>query len=149
VADYLHILERMDVVFIQEALKEDKLTNRPKSPKKLHFSDPFILQAVNNWIPHKIDSLESFLVESVVVTHVNRKYPTYYIKGQYGEVELAYIKNKKFWPIEVKWTNQIRPKDIKQISCYENGKILGKNVDNNKVDGVACENLAKFLYEFT
>ena len=56
----------------------------------------------------------SHLVEAVVATHFRRHYPTYYIKAE-NEVDIAYIDNDKFWPVEVKWTNQLRPNDLKQI----------------------------------
>ncbi len=61
--------------------------------------------------------------------------PTYYIKSS-GEVDVAYIKDKKFWPIEIKWTNQLRPKDLKQISKYQNAKIWSKTRANSNVLGV-------------
>lgn len=48
-----------------------------------------------------------------------------YIKAD-GEVDIAYIDRDKFWPVEIKWTNQIRQKDLKQIMKYPNGRILSK-----------------------
>jgi hypothetical protein len=56
---------------------------------------------------------------------LQRKYPTYYIKAE-GEVDAAYVKDKKFWPIEVKWTQQLRHSDLKQIQKYRNARIFAK-----------------------
>ena len=44
-----------------------------------------------------------------------------------SEVDVAYLKDDTFWPVEIKWTNQLRPKDLKQISKYTNGLILTKS----------------------
>jgi hypothetical protein len=34
------------------------------------------------------------------------------------------VKNGKLYPIEVKWTSQVRNTDLKQIRTYENGIVL-------------------------
>ena len=77
----------------------------------------------------------SKLVESTVVTHYRRKYPTYYIKAE-GEIDLAYVDQSQFWPIEIKWTQQIRAKDLKQIIKYKNSKIFSRLVDFGAIQGV-------------
>lgn len=41
------------------------------------------------------------MAEACAVSHVHRFYPTYYIKGG-GEVDIAYVDGKRFWPVEVK-----------------------------------------------
>ena len=138
VSDYITTLVSMDAVFVQHALLEDKLVAAPKKHKKVMFTDPFIYHALNYWIlptsnPFQEQILPSIentemcskLVESVVATHLQRKYPTFYIKAE-GEVDVAYVKNKKFWPIEVKWTQQLRHNDLKQIRKYPNARIFAK-----------------------
>ena len=40
VADYVDLLERMDAVLVQKALREDRLTGAPKKAKKLGFTGP-------------------------------------------------------------------------------------------------------------
>ncbi|MDQ2994083.1 MAG: ATP-binding protein [Pseudomonadota bacterium] len=136
VSNYIATLVSMDAVFVQQALLEDKLVAAPKKHKKVMFTDPFIYHALNFWIhpsdnPFQdqiIPSIEnaelcSKLVESVVATHLQRKYPTFYIKAE-GEVDVAYVKDKKFWPIEVKWTKQLRHNELKQIRKYPNARIF-------------------------
>lgn len=138
VADYMELLKSMDAVFIQQALREDTLSGAPKKRKKLMFCDPFIFHAMRAWLdplssPFDFQikalfndpMLYSDLVEACVATHYNRFYPTYYIKAE-GEVDVAYIKNKRFYPVEIKWTSQLRPKDLKQISKYRNAEIYAK-----------------------
>jgi len=102
------------------------------------FCDPFIFHAMREWLnptEHPFEDLiipaisnshlSAALVETIVTTHFRQHYPTYYIKAE-GEVDVAYIKDKKFWPIEVKWRNQLRPSDLKQILKYKNAKIWSK-----------------------
>ena len=146
VSDYIALLTSMDVLRVQPALREDKLTAAPKKARKISFCDPFIFHAVQSWL-HELrpepsrraqDPFTSQvrplladpertgpLVEACAVAHYGRRYPTYYIKGA-GEVDIAYIKDGRFWPVEIKWTSQLRPKTLKQISKYANSRILAR-----------------------
>ena len=154
VADYFHLLESMDAIFIQPAIIEDKLTGAPKKARKICPCDPFIVHAVNSWLspdlhtnqndltserrrrdasrkaaPANMQSVRPdqtpVLVETCVAAHAHRHFPTYYIKAK-GEVDVAFVHNGRFWPIEVKWTSQIRAKDIRQIQAYDNGVIAAR-----------------------
>lgn len=149
VADYVELLGSMDAVFIQSALLEDKLTGAPKKARKVVFTDPFIFHAVRAWLWPQNDAfksqmltgifndsaLVSGLVEACAVSLYRRHFPTYYIKSD-GEVDIAYVKDNRFWPIEIKWTNQLHVKDLKQIMKYPNGIILTKNKQYGLFNGV-------------
>lgn len=135
VSDYCNILESMHVLHIQEAILEHKLTGAPKKNRKIYFRDPFIDHAITNYLnpDMTINALEekiqntveaSAYVEAICVDHCKRWLPTYYIKGSKGEVDLALVKNGKLYPIEVKWTSQVKNTDLKQIRTYENGIVL-------------------------
>jgi len=139
VSDYVSLLVSMDAAFVQAALLEHKLSASPKKARKVMFVDPFIFHAVRAWIkpcedpfneqvkPLLLDAEESAkLVEACVTTHYSRRFPTYYIKAK-GEVDIAYVSKETFWPIEVKWTGQLRPKQLKQIVKYKNGIIFTKS----------------------
>jgi uncharacterized protein len=153
VANYCHLLESMDALFIQSALLEDKLIGAPKKAKKIGFVDPFIYHAIQYWLQPDLEPYEnqiratiehpercSKLVEACVVAHYKRYYNTYYIKAA-GEIDVAYIDNKKFWPVEVKWRNQIRPKDIKQVSKYKDAKILSHTFEYGSIGSIPLEPL--------
>ena len=153
VADYVGLLVSMDAVFVQAALLEDKLTAAPKKGRKLMFTDPFIYHAIGAWLDPGDDpyvrritpaladpDLTARLVEACVATHFRRYYPTYYIKGT-GEVDIAYVHRKRFHPIEVKWTQQLRPKSLKQIARYPNGRIWTRSRQRGTIQGVPCEPL--------
>lgn len=148
VADYVALLERMDAVVVAPALREDKLTAAPKKARKLMFSDPFILHAVRAWLaPHdnpfehqilaaRQDPLwASRIVEGVVSSHLRRLHPTYYIKAQ-GEVDVAYVRGGRFWPVEIKWASQLRPKALKQIARYGNGEIWSRERRPGEINGI-------------
>jgi predicted AAA+ superfamily ATPase len=158
VADYAALLESMDVLFIQAALLEDKLVAAPKKARKLIFTDPFIFHALRAWLypvkdPYENQmklvandpELSSELVEACVTSHYRRFYPTYYIKAE-GEVDIAYVYDNRFWPVEVKWTNQLRPKDLKQVSKYSNSKILTKSMQEGSIQNVETEPLPVALW---
>ena len=148
VADYVALLERMDAVHVLPALIEDKLAAAPKKARKLVFSDPFILHAVRAWLTPVTDPFqqqiqaalgdpvwESKIVEACVASHFHRLHPTYYIKAQ-AEVDVAYVRDGRFWPVEIKWTSQLRPKAIKQIARYDNGEIWSKSRRTGEINGV-------------
>ncbi len=148
VADYIALLERMDVVCVLPALIEDKLAPAPKKARKLMFSDPFILHAVRAWLQPQADPFgtqirpaaedpvwSSQIVEACVAAHCRRVFPTFYIKAQ-AEVDVAYVRDGRFWPVEVKWTNQLRPKTLKQIARYGNGEVWSKSRQPGEIDGI-------------
>ena len=43
--------------------------------------------------------------------------------------------------MEVKWTNQLRPKTLKQIARYDNGVIWSKSRDGGEIGGVSVRPL--------
>jgi len=159
VADYLELLQSLDVIFIQYALMEDKLAPAPKKARKVMFTDPFIFHAIRSWLWPEKNSyhqqivpaiqdplLSAGLVEACVVTHYAHQFPTYYIKAE-GEVDIAYIAKNRFWPIEIKWTNQIRLQDIKQIIKYKNGRIFSKTTELKIIEQVPVEPLPLALLQ--
>jgi hypothetical protein len=80
-----------------------------------------------------------------VISHYQRFHPCFYIKAE-GEVDLAYVNQGKFFPIEVKWTNQMRPKDLKQIEKYSNALILSKLKQPSMINNIPTEPLPLHLY---
>jgi hypothetical protein len=153
VADYVALLNSMDVTYVQAALVESKLTAAPKKARKLMFSDPFIFHAIRSWLSPGEDPYSqqitpiisdpdwgARLVEACVATHYRRYFPTYYIKAE-GEVDIAYIKQNRFWPLEIKWTRQLRPKDLKQIAKYPNSRILTRLRQKGEILGIPTEPL--------
>ena len=157
VSDYVALLVSMDAVFVQKALREDKLTGAPKKARKIAFNDPFIFHAVQSWLSDARDPfieqvrpiLENpertgQLVEACAATHYGRHYPTYYIKSE-GEVDIAYVKDNRFWPVEIKWTGQLRPKTLKQIGKYTNSRILARQSTPSKISEIPVAFLPQAL----
>ena len=160
VADYVALLERMDALCVVAALMEDRLAPAPKKARKVVFSDPFILHAVRAWLDPQVDPFEtqirsaatdpvwaSRIVEACVAAHCRRAHPTFYIKAQ-AEVDVAYVRDGRFWPVEVKWTNQLRPKTLTQITRYGNGEIWSKSRTPGEINGVAVRPLPIRLLSF-
>lgn len=156
VSDYCHILESIHVLYIVQAIDENRLSGAPKKNKKIYFQDPFIYHAVSALISHNLSfdniteslnnpKIKSELIEGVVISHCERKHETYYIKGSKGEVDVAIIVNNKFIPIEVKWTAQLREDELKQVQSYHNGIILWNRDSNSLVGKTPVIPLPKFL----
>ena len=148
VADHVGLLESMDVVFVLHALIEDKLSAAPKKARKIFFYDPFIFHCARSWLwpssdPYSIQTLQlladsrktSLLVESCAASLYGRNYPVYYIKAK-SEVDIAYVHEERFWPVEVKWTSQLRPGELKQIVKYQNGLILNKSRRSGSIQNI-------------
>jgi hypothetical protein len=51
-----------------------------------------------------------------------------------------------FWPVEIKWTQQLRPKQLKQISKYSNGRILTKSKSKGEILGILSEPLPLAIF---
>ena len=148
VADYIELLSTLGVLFVLPALAEDKLRAAPKKARKVLIADPFILHCLAAWLRPEADPFQSQirprvaepewaskLAEAVVASHFARLYASFYIKAA-GEVDLAYTRDGRFWPVEVKWTTQIRPQDLKQVSKYPNALLLTKARQPGMVGGV-------------
>jgi predicted AAA+ superfamily ATPase len=126
IAEYCLALEAMDVIFIQQALREDRLEGAPKKAKRIIFTDPFIARAVAGYVNEPPPD-DASLVESVVISHCRRNWPTYYIKNK-GEIDCAYVRDNRSMPVEVKWTSRIRREHLIMASRYQ-GCILAAKVD--------------------
>lgn len=157
VSDYIALLASMDVLRVQPALREDKLAAAPKKARKISFCDPFIFHAVQSWLHETQDPFTAQvrplladpertgpLVEACAAAHYGRRYPTYYIKGA-GEVDIAYVKDGRFWPVEIKWTGQLRPKTLKQIGKYANSRILARQSAPTRIGDIPVEFLPQAL----
>ena len=122
------------------------------------FTDPFIFHAVNAWLNPVDDPYSnhcrrlmtdeirvSKLVEAVTTTLYRRRYPTFYIKAA-GEVDIAYVAHNRIWPVEVKWTTQLRPSALKQIVRYPNSKIPTRLPEMGFVSGIPTVPLPLTLF---
>jgi len=146
VSDYVCILEDMNALIVLEALAEHNLTAAPKKAKKLYFEDPFIFHAVERMLGKSEPDCTSKLAETIAVAAFKRRYgKTYYIKGDKGEVDIAYVKGESFFPVEIKWTTQLRPEDLKQVMVYQNSLILGRQRCASQIAQVPCLPLVYYL----
>jgi predicted AAA+ superfamily ATPase len=135
ISDYFSLLQRMDVLVILQALREDKLKLAPKKAKKICFGDPFIFHALHGWAQNSDKSfllakellaakseLKNVLIEGVIAALYSRGRETCYIKAE-AEVDLALLTQKQFFPIEVKDTLVLNRQGLKQIIKYKQGLV--------------------------
>jgi uncharacterized protein len=156
VSDYAVILENMHVLHIVQAIREDKLSAAPKKSKKLYLRDPFIYHCIHTslekpvGIDRTIELLQDNdfaapLIEGICIDYLSRSFPVYYIKGKKGEVDIAVVIGNKMVPIEIKWSNQIRIEELKQIRNYDNGLLIHKGNTARNVAGIRTITLIDFL----
>ena len=150
VIDYLRHLERLDIVRVLTAFDQNTLGSFPKKDKKIHATDPFLVQVLIRWLNERellgqnfqID--QSLLVESVVVAHAARIAPVYYIKAE-GEVDVVMVRSGEFFPIEVKWSEHVRTGDLKQVLKYPQSVVLTRRREEGTIQGVPIKNILQFL----
>lgn len=146
VINYLGHLERLGILIVLQAFDQNKRGGFPKKDRRFHFTDPFIANTIVALLKEEkilaSDFIlpESGLVESLVVARYSRKASTYYIKAE-GEIDLVVLEDKGFLPIEIKWTENLKKTELKQILKYPNGVILNKNIEIGLFEGVECRNL--------
>ena len=51
-------------------------------------------------------------------------------------MDVAYIHQGCFWPIEVKWRNQLDNKTLKQIGKYNQAEIWSKTRHQGQINGI-------------
>jgi predicted AAA+ superfamily ATPase len=150
-ADYVDLLGRMEALLVVPALVEHRLAAAPKKARKVFFSDPFVRHSIRAWLEPGADPFGAVtcsaiadpqqaaaLVDSVVAAHYGRHYPLYYIKAE-GEVDVAYVEKGRFCPVEVKWTTQMRPADLRQVRQYPNALILTKARTPGRLEGIPTQ----------
>ncbi len=148
--DYCSLLERMDIIFTLQAFDQNTRRGFPKKARKFHFSDPFIVDTVARWLIREGMASEKdrapIKAESVLAEHVQRIAPAYYLKAE-GEIDVVAVTGKTFVPLEVKWTNQLRPSDVKQLLKYPNSRILTKQPSVGTVQDIPSIPLPLFLVQ--
>lgn len=148
--DYLMLLERMDVLIDLQAFDQNKKQGFPRKDRKFHFFDPFIQQTIYRWLIREgyqnTLELETTQVEASVASHCYRYGKTFYFKGQ-GEIDLFWMAGKNIFPIEVKWSKQLRPVDLKMLKQFQNSIILGKGDQSGFIENIKVLPVYQFLYD--
>ncbi len=156
VIEYVDYLERLGFLIVLQAFDQNTLSAFPKKDKRIYVRDPFLLSVMEHFllqqgvIAERERVVESYRVETAVIGCFeanNNK--LYYIKAE-GEVDLVEVHQGTFTAIEVKWTEQLRNADLKQILKYpKEGIILAKNPKVKEVEGVQVKGLVEYLRELT
>jgi uncharacterized protein len=156
VSDYMSILEEMHVLHIISAIREDKLKAAPKKNKKLYMRDPFIYNCIHTALSKPVgirktvelledNNFAAPLIEGICIDYLSRRFPVYYIKGNKGEVDIAVVIHNRMVPIEVKWTNQVRIEELKQIRNYHNGWLVHKGEKAKEITNLKTIPVTDFL----
>lgn len=149
--DYSNLLQRMDVLMNLQAFDQTKKQGFPRKARKFHFLDPFILHTIFKWLKREgyLNTIEnipdSTLIEGCLASHCHRFGKAYYYKGQ-GEIDVIWLKDNLIQALEVKWSNHLKPNDLKMLRQFKNSIILGKNPNEGAIDHIKSIPAYKFLY---
>lgn len=141
IADYVAILARMDAVVVVPALAEHTRGPAPKKARKVFFADPFIHRAVRAWLGTPDSELgdEARLqrdLEATVTAHVARRGEVFYLKAK-GEVDAAWYEGRHLNLVEVKWSRQLRPEELKEIRRRGHGVVAARVDAPSELDSIA------------
>ncbi len=154
--DYCDLLKRMDIIFDLQAYDQNTKLGFPKKARKIHFCDPFIRRAIQQWLIREgytnsiqdKSQYESILVESIVANYCARQGKAFYFKGQ-GEVDVIYRLNNKTIAVEVKWAHQVRPADLKtlqqMVKQCQDVMLLSKTGNTGNSEGIHFLPVYQFL----
>ncbi len=86
-------------------------------------------------------------MEAVVASHCHRNGKAFYFKGG-GEIDVIWLKSKRVMAIEVKWSEQLRPADLKILRHYrDHSLILTKNTHGGLLENIKTLPVWQFLIE--
>jgi len=110
---YVEDLEKLFIVKILNFLNVDSKIIYRKN-KKIYIIDPFLYDTICELVNMK--PIEDDKLESVVATHLARKYPVFYWRNR-TEIDVVTIVNNKQFGIEVKTAPKrwIKPKHLKDL----------------------------------
>ncbi|MBO3754500.1 MAG: ATP-binding protein [Candidatus Brockarchaeota archaeon] len=118
---YVEDLEKLFTVKILNFLGADSKILYRKN-KKIHIADPFLYDTICELV--NVKPIEEDKLESVVATHLARKYPVFYWRNK-TEVDIVILVNNKQFGIEVKTTSGswIKPKHLKNARALTRPQI--------------------------
>ena len=148
--EYCNLLERMDILFNLQAYDQNKQQGFPKKDRKFHFFDPFIQHTIVRWLQREGylngNILESNLVEACVASHCYRRGRAFYFKGQ-GEIDVIMKTHQALSAVEVKWSETIRPQDLKMLHQFDDSTVLHKSAAEGQIEEIKAIPVYRFLYE--
>ncbi len=146
--NYVALLMRLDILFELQAFDQNTRLGFPRKARKIHFFDPFILDTIERWLarerilaPRDTASLKA---ESIVASHYFRCQPTYYLKAA-GEIDVVVVTGRAFVTLEVKWSEQLRNQDLKQLAKYKHSAVLTRNFSEGSINSLPTIPLPLFL----
>nr|MDO8088662.1 ATP-binding protein [Candidatus Sigynarchaeum springense] len=120
VVSYVDLLERLLLAKTLHLLDQQQHVAYKRN-KKVHFTDPFISRVLAGYTG--VDLLDEDIVESIVATHLARKYPTYYWKDG-SEIDAIALIDKVPVGFEVKYGN----KQWKRVLHLSQQHLLNKPI---------------------
>lgn len=99
VLDYITFLENIYILRILPLIRPDFIIDSKKN-KKIHILDPFVIQVLAEYTHTQL--LDEDIVESIVASHFQRKFPTFYWRNN-SEIDIVIKLTGSLFGCEVKW----------------------------------------------
>jgi len=103
---YLDLLEKLFILKNVYFIEPNKNIEIFSKERKIHLVDPFFYLVFSDWCSTKIPD-EAIIVESVVASHLARKFKVGYWKNRF---EINIVLPEKFIGFEVKWKKKVELK---------------------------------------
>ncbi len=119
VSAYLNLMKSMYAIFILYNTDISKKLIKFGKNKKIHVSDPLLLEIFEDWCLATLKNKESILAESITVSHLSRTFPEKIFFWRNGsEVDVILLEKKRLYGFEVKWGDKSAAKVPSQIKNF-------------------------------
>ncbi|MCW4048416.1 MAG: ATP-binding protein [Candidatus Bathyarchaeota archaeon] len=147
--DYLDILEKSFIIHTLYAIDLNKKTPKYKGKKKIYFQDPFIHYSLKSWLSgmdvNDVTSeimdderLLSEIVEAMVTSHIamsteipylkeKNTFTWFYYDNSGREIDNIIKSGNSYNGVEVKYRNNVSPKDVTRALGLREYLILSKD----------------------
>ncbi len=130
VSSYIEFLKNIySLIILHHIDISDKQIKFGKN-KKIHFFDPLLFEAFEEWCLVKIKNKESILVESIAAMHIARIFKEAYYWRNHTEIDIIVQEKNKLIGFEVKW--QEKENIIKKPSQLSDFYTLTKKEYDHK-----------------
>ena len=119
VSAYIDLLKSMYAVFILYNIDVSGRKIKFGKNKKIHASDPLLLEIFEDWCGSAVKNRDSVLAESIAADHLSRMFPekTFFWRNG-SEIDVIVMEKKRLYGFEVKWGEKSSTKAPQQVNPF-------------------------------
>jgi len=108
VASYISMLEDMFLLTVAYFIDPNEGIVKFGKNKKIHFLDPFFFHLLEEWCMAKVNQKESVIAESVLASHLLRKFGEVFYWKNKKEIDVVVREDGKLKGYECKWREKVK-----------------------------------------